>query len=115
MTMQGFSKKHIMTSIERLQQYQQDLEAQYDLLSGKLSRLRATRIIETDASTLFKLDTEIQAVERDLEKLKTELAETEQAIKAAEMSKFPSWEGQGQCHQLKLPSHFSSVCRFTYF
>jgi ABC-type glycerol-3-phosphate transport system substrate-binding protein len=22
---------------------------------------------------------------------------------------------QGQCHQLKLPSHFSSVCRFTYF
>jgi tetratricopeptide (TPR) repeat protein len=27
----------------------------------------------------------------------------------------PNPSHQGQCHQLKLPSHFSSVCRFTYF
>jgi len=60
-----------MTSSERLQQSQQDLEAQYDLLSGKLSRLKEKRIIETDANTLFKLDTEIQAAERELEKLRS--------------------------------------------
>jgi len=50
-------------------QRQRDLDAEYDLLSEKLGRLRKARILETDAAVLFKLDKQIEEAEQQLVRL----------------------------------------------
>ena len=51
-----------------------DRAAEDDLLREKLSRLRQAKIIETDAATLFKLDKQIEAAERQQAQLEEALA-----------------------------------------
>ena len=55
-------------------------EEEYELLSEKIARLRKVRIIETDAATLFKLNKQIEAAERQQAQLEEELAGTWVAI-----------------------------------
>ena len=52
---------------------EEDLEAEYDLLSEKISRLRKARIIETDEATRFKLDKQIEEAEQEREKIERQL------------------------------------------
>lgn len=51
-----------------------DRTAEDDLLREKLSWLRQARILETDAATLFKLDKQIEAAERERAQLEEALA-----------------------------------------
>ena len=48
-----------MSSIQRLEQRQKEFEAEYDLLSEKISRLRKEKILETDINVRFKLETRL--------------------------------------------------------
>lgn len=51
------------------QQLRKEREADYDLLSEKIARLRKSRILETDAAVLFKLDKQIEDAEQKREDL----------------------------------------------
>lgn len=71
-----------MPSIKRLEQRQKELEAEYDLLSEKISRLKKARILETDPNTRFKLDKQLEDLENERETIEAEIEKTVQAINA---------------------------------
>lgn len=71
-----------MPSIKRLEQRQKELEGEYDLLSEKISRLKKARILETDPSTRFKLDKQLEDLENERETIEAEIEKTVQAINA---------------------------------
>ncbi|RCJ18021.1 hypothetical protein A6770_33300 [Nostoc minutum NIES-26] len=62
----------------RLEQERDSLQAQYDLASTKLGRLRQAYSIETDTATKFKLEKQIQETETELNRLDRQLEEIEQ-------------------------------------
>lgn len=64
----------------RLQQEQDSLQAQYDLESKKLSRLRQAYSIETDTATKLKLEVQIQESQTELNRLNLQLEEIEQKL-----------------------------------
>jgi LuxR family glucitol operon transcriptional activator len=76
-----------MVSIERFQQRQKELEAEYDLLSEKISRLRKDRILETDTSNRFKLSKHIEEAEQEREAIEREIEAAVQAINAEQAQK----------------------------
>ncbi len=48
-----------MVSIQHLEHRQKELEAAYDLLSEKISRVRKEKILETDTTIRFKLEKQL--------------------------------------------------------
>ncbi|MDZ7960941.1 MAG: TIR domain-containing protein [Aulosira sp. DedQUE10] len=64
----------------RLEQERDSLGEQYNLASTKLSRLRQAYAIETDVSTKFKLEKQIQETDIELEQLDRQLEEIEQKL-----------------------------------
>ncbi|MFN6570103.1 toll/interleukin-1 receptor domain-containing protein [Dendronalium sp. ChiSLP03b] len=64
----------------RLEQERDSLQAQYDLASTKLGRLRQAYSIETDTATKFKLEKQIQETETELNRLDRQLEEIEQKL-----------------------------------
>lgn len=70
----------------------QELEAEYELLSEKIHRLRMARAIETDAADTFKLDKQIE----DAEVRQKQIAED---LKASESSQEPKEPATTAPHQ----------------
>jgi hypothetical protein len=64
----------------RLEQELEKLEQQYDLSSEKLSRLSEARTIETDAATIFKLDTQIEQAKAEVDRLKLDIKSIEEQL-----------------------------------
>jgi TIR domain/Effector-associated domain 9 len=65
---------------QRWEQEHNSLQEQYDLVSGRLARLRQAIAIETDTATKFKLDKQIEQDEKELERLDRQLQEIEQKL-----------------------------------
>lgn len=72
-----------MPSPDQLQRELNDLQAPYELLAEKLSRLRRDHAIETDTANRFKLEKQIEQAEAEQEKIKARLEALEQALAAA--------------------------------
>jgi hypothetical protein len=64
-------------------QRRQELEANYDLLSEKISRLRKAWIIETDAAQKFRLENQIKEAESERTTIEMELRKLFQADKVS--------------------------------
>ncbi|MBD2562389.1 MULTISPECIES: toll/interleukin-1 receptor domain-containing protein [Nostoc] len=64
----------------RLEQERDSLQQQYDLASTKLGRLRQAYAIETDVSTKWKLEVQIQEAQTEQNRLDQQLEEIEQKL-----------------------------------
>jgi predicted RNase H-like nuclease (RuvC/YqgF family) len=71
-----------MSSLENLQQKLKDLQKQYELLCEKIQRLKEAKIIETETSTIFKLEKQIQEAELERGRVEKEMKSVEKEIES---------------------------------
>ena len=69
-----------MTILQNMMQKAQEIHAQFDLLSQKISRLRTAIAIENDPASKFKLEKQLEDAETEREELEQKLTQFQHTV-----------------------------------